>query len=120
MVDTFAPAGLLAQMTTAATSGPTLAYSAVHHSEIKRMVVVNTNLSATAGQCTIYHADNGEGFSAGNALRFGHSIAAKTHFEIVANDDGSGISVKAGGKIGVNATTSSMTLSIYGTTRAGR
>ena len=41
-------------------------------------------------------------------------------FEIVANDDGSGISVKAGGKIGVNATTSSMTLSIYGTTRAGR
>ena len=120
MPEYYAPAGLLGQISTAATSGPTLAYSAIHHSEIKRLIVVNTNLSATAGQCTINHADSGEGFSAGNALRFGHSMAAKTHIEIVGQDNGSGISVKAGGKIGISATTSSMTLSIYGVTRSGR
>lgn len=69
---------------------------------------------------SFWHADSG-GFTNGSALFSSCVISGNSTLTIIQGSDGEGISVKAGGKIGVASSgTSALTFSIYGITRAGR
>lgn len=113
----FAPGSLLAQLQ--ATAGPVLAYSAIHQTEIERIVVAN--VITTNDRYSIYHADEGQGASVGCALYYQNVLSANTTITPVYDSDGSGVTVKAGGRVYVESSgTFAITFSIYGVTRAGR
>lgn len=113
-----APGSLLAQLTT--TAGPVLAYSAVHQTEITRIVACNNG--ATNDKFSLWHADEGQAATAGCALYIGNTLSGNsTLVPVSAATDGGGITVKAGGRFYCGSSgTDVVTFSIYGNTRAGR
>ena len=113
-----APASLLAQLQ--ATAGPTLAYSAIHQTEIQRVMVAS--VIAGNDKYGLYHADSGQAASAGCALHLDTILSGNvTVIPILANEYGTGITVKAGGRIYVASSgTAAQTFSLYGVTRPGR
>lgn len=112
-----APGSLLAQVQ--ATAGPVLAYSAIHQTEIQRIVVAS--VIATNDKFSLYHANEGQAASAGCALYLDNIISGATTITPVVDTDGCGITVKAGGRFYVSSSgTAAQTFSLYGVTRAGR
>lgn len=110
--------GLLAQSRPGTTTAATL-FTATLRTEIKKMVVCNTG--AGTGAYSIYHDDDGTTYDQTTALFYSKSLAANTTDVINAEDYAGGISVSAGGSIGIQtATASAMTFSFYGTTQRGR
>ena len=113
-----APGSLLAQVQT--TAGPSLAYSAAYQTEITRIVVAS--VIASNDKFSLYHDDTGRNYSATTALFLNNIISgAQTIQPVISYFDGGGISVKAGGTLGVSSSgTGAITISIYGVTRPGR
>lgn len=112
-----APGSLLAQVQ--ATAGPVLAYSAIHQTEVQRVVVAS--VIATNDKFSIWHANEGQGASAGCALYLDNIISGAVTITPICDTDGCGVTVKAGGRIYVGSSgTAAQTFSLYGVTRAGR
>jgi hypothetical protein len=108
----------LAQARPGVTSATT-AITATMRTEIKKIVVCN--VGGGAGAYSIYHDDDGTTYDQTTALFYSKSLAANTTDIINAEDYGGGISVSAGGAIGIqSATASAMTFTFYGTTQRSR
>lgn len=114
----YVQASLLAQTRPSSTSA-TSAFSSILATTITRIHITNTTGSAAAA--SVYHDDDGTTFDQTTALLYSKSIAANTSETIEAASLDSGITVAAGGAIGVRSQTpSALTFSLYGVTRAGR
>lgn len=108
----------LAQVTPGTVSSQT-AYIAAYRTEVTRIVVCNARASATT--YSIYHDDDGGTFSTATALVLSKAIAANTTETIEANSPGSGLGMRVGGEIGVQAgTVDALTFSLYGLIQVAR
>lgn len=114
----YGSASLLAQLAPSGTTS-TAAFTATTVTEITRIVVCNTtNSTATY---SLFHDDEAAGFAASNALAFDKDVAGNEVDVPVTAQDGNGIVLKAGGKIGVReGTGDALTFSIYGVPRPSR
>lgn len=114
----YGSASLLAQLSPSGTAA-TAAFTATTITEITRIVVCNTTNSTATYD--LYHDDAAAGFAASNALAFAADLAGNTSATPVLAQDGNGVVVKAGGKIGVReGTGDAITFSIYGVPRPSR
>lgn len=110
--------GLIAQTTPATTTAQT-AFTAIMRTEIKKIVVCN--VSGGNADYSIYHDDDGTTYNTTTALWYTKTLATKTTDVINAEDFAGGISVSAGGSMGVQTSTASaLTFSFYGTTQVAR
>jgi len=110
----FASASLLAQSRPSGTTAVT-AYTASIRTEITLIYIANTTGSPAA--YSVYHDDGGTTFDATTALHEANSLAANTSTTIRASDLGGGVTVNAGGSLGIKTGTSNaLTFSVYGVT----
>jgi len=110
----FASASQLAQSRPSGTSAVTL-YTATMRTEITSLIVANT--SNASAHYSVYHDDDGTSYAQGTALVYEASLNANTSTVLYAGNSPGGITVQAGGSIGVKSgTASAITYSIYGVT----
>ena len=104
----------LAQLRPSGTTTTTL-FSASLRTEVTCIFIANTTTNTCA--MSLYHDDDGSTFDETTALYFSKSVAANDTVKIEANSPGSGITVRAGGKIGVKSgVANALTFSLYGIT----
>ena len=108
----------IAQLSPSTTAALT-AYSATTRTVVTRIIVCNARASATT--FSVYHDDDGSTFSTATALYKAKAIAANTTETIEAQSPGSGIGMRSGGRIGVDAgTADALTFSLYGIIQQAR
>jgi len=119
-MESFAPGALLFQASLTAT--PTTALVAAVPTEITKIIVCNASgHSGTTSDFSIFHDENGDGFSATTALYFHVELAKQQTVVLDINTTGNGIQIGTGGKLGVaGGTAHPITISVYGVTRVGR
>ena len=108
----------LAQVSPGTVSSQT-AYIAAYRTEVTRIVVCNARNAQTT--YSIYHDDDGGTFATATALVMNKTIAANTTDTVEANSPGSGLGMRVGGEIGVQAgTADALTFSLYGLIQVAR
>lgn len=119
-MESFAPGALLYQGSLAET--PTTALVATVPTEITKIIVCNASgHTGTTSEFSVFHDENGDGFSATTALYFHVELAKQQTVVLDINTTGNGIQIGKGGKLGLaGGTAHPITISVYGVTRIGR
>jgi len=119
-MESFAPGALLFQASLTAT--PTTALVAAVPTEITKIIICNASgHSGTTSDYSIWHDEQGAGFSATTALYANVELAKQETVVLDINTTGNGIQIGTGGKLGVaGGTAHPITVSVYGVTRVGR
>lgn len=115
----FASGSQLAQSRPSGTSAVTL-FTPTLGTEITSLVIANT--TGTAATYSIYHDNAGTSYAEGTALALNVSLAANTSTVLfVSQSPGCGLTISAGGTIGVKSGTgNALTYTLYGVTEARR
>ena len=112
MAESYAPGFLLAQSRPSNTTAATL-YTAGMKTEVTRIIIANTTGSAATFR--LFHDDDATTMDETTALIWDNSIATANYVDIQAYLDGAGITIAAGGSIGIRSGTgNALTFSAYG------
>ena len=112
MAESYAPGFLLAQSRPSNTTAATL-YTAGMKTEVTRIIIANTTGSAATFR--LFHDDDGTTMDETTALIWDNSIATANYVDIQAYLDGAGITIAAGGSLGIRSGTgNALTFSAYG------
>lgn len=96
-----------------ATTAAQTIFTALATTEITRIQVCN--VTANNAGYSIFHDDTGSSYGTDTALVFNKTVAGKTYEAIEAASQGSGITVKKGGTIGIRTDAAShFNFTVYG------
>lgn len=111
-----APGSQLAQSRPSGTSAVTLFSAGSTRVEVTRVVVAN--VTASAATYSLYHDDDGTTYDQGTALAYEVSLPANSWLVLDFEGMGSGITIQAGGAMGIKSgTASAITYTVYGVTQ---
>jgi len=114
MAESYAPGFLLAQSRPSNTTATTL-YTAGMKTEVTRIIIANTTGSAATFRLFHDDDDGGTTMDETTALIWDNSIATANYVDIQAYLDGAGITIAAGGSLGIRSGTgNALTFSAYG------